>query len=306
IVLSELEHHSNLLPWLQVAEQTGCKIEWISVSANGQLNFEQYLTVLKSAKVRLVAFANVSHVLGNRQPAREIIAAAKQHGAWTVVDATQSVAREAINVHELGCDALAFSGHKIYAPTGVGVLFANTELQKSMKPFHVGGGMVDRITKTTPPSWRQGPWKFEAGTPPIEGAVALAEAIRFVQDNNAFEHASRETDMIEKLARFLAQTEGVNLFGWGAALQRGEPIPPHEGILSFSLDGLHPHDIAQTLADHGVAVRAGHHCAQILTDSIAPDGCVRVSLAIYNSEHDLRNFETAFQSCLKLRSEMNV
>lgn len=306
IVLTELEHHSNLLPWLRLAETTGCKVEWIPVLESGVLDLEAYYRILETHTVRLVAFANVSHVLGNRQPTGEIIDAAKNAGAWTVVDATQSVAREKLDVKSIGCDALVFSGHKVYAPTGIGILFASAEIEKLMKPFHLGGGMVDKLTKSQPASWRQAPWKFEAGTPPIEGAVALAEAVRFVEEAGAFRHASRESKLAEGFANYLSKVEGIHLYGWAKDFSSDRPRLDHEGILSFSLDGLHPHDIAQTLADEGVAVRAGHHCAQVLTDKIAPEGCVRLSLAIYNSDQDLKNFEQAFASCLKLRSEMNA
>lgn len=314
LVLCESEHHSNLLPWLRISERKSCRVVWITVRQDGTLDFAEAERECDQGRVKLVALASVSHVLGNRHDVARFFKKAKTAGAITVLDATQSVARAQLDVSTLHCDALAFSGHKIYAPTGIGVLYASRDLQKSMSPAFVGGGMVDRLTKAGATSWRQAPWKFEAGTPPIEAAVGLAAAIDFVQDKDLFVHAENERRLIKKFALYLATQPGVRLLGWASALHLTDQseseadvsLPEHEGLLSFTLEGLHPHDLAQTLADEGVAVRAGHHCAQLLTTKLSPEGCIRISLAAYNDEDDFDLFTAAFERCLELRSELHV
>jgi cysteine desulfurase/selenocysteine lyase len=242
-------------------------------------------------------------------PIEKIIEITQRKKVTLHLDAVQAIGKIPIDLSKLPIDYLSLSGHKIYAPTGVGVLYANRSLQTRMTPAFVGGGMVNRLSKDGVFSTRNAPWKFEAGTPAIEAAVGLKAALEFVEHKSLFEHSPFEKVLIERFALFLSKQPGVRLLGWADQLQsetsdKVASLPEHEGILSFTMDGLHPHDLAQTLADEGVAVRAGHHCAQLLTDKLAPNGCVRISLAASNEEADLELFKIAFEKCLALREEL--
>ena len=295
ILVTGLEHHSNLLPWMRLAERSGAVLAWLPISKDGELDRARFRELLSSGRVKIVAAAGQSHVLGNILPIRDLFAEAQLHGAWTVLDAAQSITRSEKIFEAHCCDAIVFSGHKVYAPTGIGILALSPRLIEVLRPANVGGGMVAKVERANSFAqiiWQDVPHCFEAGTPPIEAAVALAEALRFVQSDLYLEAAGKEDEVIEAIALQIAVRPDAELFGWARTFVRGErtSAPEHGGILSFSLHGHHPHDIAQIFADAGVCVRAGAHCAQPLMAELGVSGCVRVSLAPYNTQTDAELF----------------
>jgi len=284
ILISELEHHANFLPWQRLAKRTGAQLRLVPVLENGEFDITCYEEILKSGGVKLVSLSLVSHVLGNILPLKEMFSLARNYGVTTTVcDATQAISRAKIDVLDLGCDALVFSGHKAFAPSGIGVLYCRKETAQCMSPAFVGGGMVEQVTPTE--MWlREIPSRFEAGTPAIEAAIALKTAIEFIENLDLPKNHQIEVSLIDHIATELNKRGDCKLLGW--AQQGGGLAPAHAGILSFTVNDVHAHDVAQLLADHGVAVRAGFHCAQPLMTRLQLQGTIRVSLAPYNSRED--------------------
>lgn len=283
ILITELEHHANLVPWQLLAYKTDASLKYIPVDKQGNLNLKG-LSKLLTKRTKMVSLSHVSNALGVHNPIQDIIAAAHEVGAYVLIDAAQSVAHQPIDVRKMDCDFLAFSGHKILGPTGIGVLYIKKEIADLMPPYQVGGGMVHEVEyKET--SWRPAPHKFEAGTPAIAQAVGLAAAIQYLQ--NTIDWADvrmHEAAMCARLIDGLSAIKGVRLLG------PLEQLKKVGHMVSFVVDDMHPHDVAAYLDQYGICVRAGHHCAQPLAKKLGIDASVRVSLYCYNTMQEVERF----------------
>ncbi|HDT5893920.1 cysteine sulfinate desulfinase [Aeromonas hydrophila] len=276
IVLSTLEHHANIVPWQLIAQRTGAVIRVIPLDERGDLDMAAYLAML-GPRTRLVSVAHVSNALGTVNPVKEMVAAAKAVGSLTLIDGAQAVAHLEVDVQAIGCDFYAFSGHKLYGPTGIGVLWGRTELLEQMPPWQAGGEMIDRVSFAGT-TFNTLPFKFEAGTPHIAGAIGLAAAIDFVVAQDRDSLASHEAALTDYLVAGLQQVPGLRLVG--------EPRQ-RAGAVSFLLEDIHPQDAATLLDMQGIALRVGHHCAMPLMESLGIGGTLRASLACYNNRDDV-------------------
>ncbi|MFH0908695.1 MAG: cysteine desulfurase [bacterium] len=276
IVLSEMEHHSNLVPWQLLAKRTGAKLRFIPVLEDGRLDMAAFRNLL-SDRVKLVAVTHVSNVLGTINPAKEIVAAAHAAGAKVLIDGAQSVPHMPVDVQDLGCDFLAFSGHKMVGPTGIGVLYVREELQEAMEPFLGGGEMISKVTWEQS-TWAEIPHKFEAGTPNISGAIVLAVAMDYLRGIGMEHIHAYERELTEYTIRKLTDVPGLNVLG--RAPERG-------GAVSFDLQGIHPHDVAHFVDKDGIAVRAGHMCAQPLMRKFGYPALSRASVYFYNVREEI-------------------
>ncbi|HHQ4631936.1 aminotransferase class V-fold PLP-dependent enzyme [Aeromonas hydrophila] len=276
IVLSTLEHHANIVPWQLIVQRTGAVIRVIPLDERGDLDLAAYHAML-GPRTRLVSVAHVSNALGTVNPVKEMVAAAKAVGALTLIDGAQAVAHLEVDVPAIGCDFYAFSGHKLYGPTGIGVLWGRTELLDRMPPWQAGGEMIDRVSFAGT-TFNTLPFKFEAGTPHIAGAIGLAAAIDFVMEQDKDSLASHEAALTDYLVAGLQQVPGLHLVG--------EPRQ-RAGAVSFLLEEIHPQDAATLLDMQGIALRVGHHCAMPLMESLGIGGTLRASLACYNNRDDV-------------------
>ncbi|MCD7802882.1 MAG: SufS family cysteine desulfurase [Clostridiales bacterium] len=281
ILVSIMEHHSNLLPWQMVARQTGAELKFLECEPDGSLPRER-LEAGFSPRTRLVAIGHVSNVLGRTAPVEEIVQMAHERRAVVVLDAAQSAPHMPIDVQALDVDFLAFSGHKLMGPMGIGVLYGKEALLEEMPPFLTGGEMIDSVTRTGA-TYAELPHKFEAGTVNAAGAVGLAAAIRYIQQVG-FENMERRELALTRLAM-----EGLKQYPFVHVLGSERP-EEHCGIITFTVDGVHPHDISAMLDSDGIAVRAGHHCAQPLMQYLGVWSTTRASLFFYNTEEEVRAF----------------
>jgi cysteine desulfurase/selenocysteine lyase len=276
ILITCMEHHANIVPWQMICEEKGARLRVAPISDAGELLFDE-LEALIGPRTRLVAVTHVSNVLGTINPVRRITESAHARGVPVLVDGAQAVPRLAVDVQELGCDFYVFSGHKLYGPTGIGALYARADLLEAMPPYQGGGEMISSVSfeETT---YNEIPYKFEAGTPDIAGAVGLAAAIDYVEAIGLDRIAAHEHALLAYGTELLSRIPGVQLVG--TAREK-------TGVLSFVVDGVHPHDIGTVLDGEGIAIRAGHHCAQPLMDRLELPATARASLGIYNDEGDL-------------------
>jgi cysteine desulfurase/selenocysteine lyase len=278
ILLSELEHHSNIVPWQLLRQRSGIELDMLPVTIDGRIDLEALPRML-SDQTRLVSLAHVSNVTGALVDVRAVVEAAKTVGARVMLDGAQRAPHGPLDLPALGVDFYAFAGHKAYGPNGVGVLWARPEVMEAMPPFHGGGSMIDRVTlaETT---WAPPPRRFEAGTPPIGPAIGLGAACKWMAALDWSAAHEHEMALVQRLMDGLQGIDGTRILGPGS-LQNRYPV------VSFMLDGVHPHDVAQTVDAFGVAVRAGHHCAQPLMDRFDLDGTTRASMAPYNDNDDI-------------------
>lgn len=272
IILTTLEHHSNIVPWQMVAEERGAKIRVVPINDRGELLVEDYRKLF-NANTKFVAMTHVSNALGTIAPVREMIAIAHEHGVPVLVDGAQAVPHLKVDVQDLDCDFYAFSGHKLCGPTGIGVLYGKAALLEKMQPFKGGGDMILSVTfdKTT---YAPIPAKFEAGTPPIGEAITLGAAIDYITTIDIDRIAAHETDLLDYATDQLNRMPGVRLIG---------TAEKKAAVLSFALDGVHPHDVGSLLNDDGVAIRTGHHCAQPVMQRFKVPATSRASFAFYNT-----------------------
>jgi cysteine desulfurase/selenocysteine lyase len=276
IVITELEHHSNIVPWQMLAERTGAKIKAIAISDDGELDLEDAALKITENSA-LVAFTHVSNGLGTVNPARSLVKMAKAAGALTLVDGAQAILHLPINVQQLDCDFYVFSGHKLYAPTGIGVLYGRKALIDTLPPWQGGGEMIEHVTLTES-TYQSAPYRFEAGTPNIAGTVGLGAAINYINQIDVSALVSAEHGLVEKAISGLKQIQGFKLIGQPA--QRS-------AVVSFLLEGSHPNDVGTLLDQQGIAVRSGHHCNMPLMTRLNIPGTVRASFSLYNDEEDV-------------------
>ncbi|HEL2196222.1 cysteine desulfurase [Streptococcus suis] len=276
VLISVQEHHSNIIPWQQACQQTGAKLRYVTLK-DGGLDMD-HLRSLLSSKTKFVSLAHVSNVLGGVAPIGEIAELVHQVGAYLVVDGAQSVPHMAVNVQELDVDFYAFSGHKMLGPTGIGVLYGKEELLNLMSPVEFGGEMIDFVYEQSA-TWKELPWKFEAGTPNIAGAIGLGAAIDYLTEIGMDAIQAHEAELVDYVFPKLQAIPGLTIYG-------SQDLSKRTGVIAFNLDDLHPHDVATALDYEGVAVRAGHHCAQPLLRYLQVPATVRASFYIYNTKAD--------------------
>lgn len=277
ILISYMEHHSNVIPWQQLAKKTGASLKYIELTEEGFLDMEKARELINS-NTKIVSIAHVSNVLGVINPVEELAQMIHEQGGILVVDGAQSTPHMAIDVQQIDCDFFAFSGHKMCGPTGIGVLYGKRKWLEQMEPVEFGGEMIDFV-ELYDSTWKELPWKFEAGTPNIAGAIALGHAIDYLEAISMENIHHYEEELVAYVLPKLQQIEGLTIYG---------PQDPAKrtGVIAFNLDGLHPHDVATALDMEGVAVRAGHHCAQPLLKYLQVAATARASFYFYNTKQD--------------------
>lgn len=276
VVISIMEHHSNIIPWQEACKKAGAKLVYAYLK-DGQLDMEDLANKI-TEKTKFVSLAQVSNVLGCINPVKEIAKLAHQVGAYMVVDGAQSAPHMAIDVQDLDCDFFTLSGHKMLGPTGIGVLYGKEEILNQMNPIEFGGEMIDFVYEQEA-TWKELPWKFEAGTPNIAGAIALGAAVDYLSGLGMGNVHAYEQELVDYVLPKLQAIEGLTVYG-------PEDPSHHAGVIAFNIDGLHPHDVATALDYEGVAVRAGHHCAQPLINHLGISSAARASFYIYNTKED--------------------
>lgn len=291
IILTVLEHHSNVVPWQMIAKKKNCIIKYIDVDDRGVLRTEQ-LSKLLTRRTKIIALTHVSNGIGVINALKPIIQKAHAIGAKVLVDAAQSAPHMGLDVQYLDCDFLALSGHKMCGPTGIGVLYAKEKILEEMNPFLGGGDMILEVTKTSS-TWNEIPWKFEAGTPPIAEAIGLGAAINYLQSIGMANIRAHEKKLLGCAIAELSKIPGVKLYG---------PSDPEiqGGVLSFTIEGVHPHDIASIFDADGIAIRAGHHCNMLLMERFGIPATARASFYIYNTEDDVEKLVQAVLKVIKI------
>lgn len=294
ILVSIMEHHSNLLPWQQLAKRKQAKLNFIEINSDGLLDIENLKSKI-SSKTRIVALTHVSNVLGTINPIKELTDLAHEKGAIVVVDGAQAVGHFPIDVAQLNVDFYAFSGHKMFAPTGIGVLYGKKDLLDKMPPYRLGGEMIANVTREGA-TWAEVPYKFEAGTPNIAGAIGLGAAIDYLQSLDFELIQKHEQELTSYALEKLKNVLGLTIYG----PQKGNG---RIGVISFNLKNIHPHDLATALDLNGIEVRAGHHCAQPLMASLDTESTVRASLSIYNTKDDIDKLVSSLHEAKEFFSE---
>jgi cysteine desulfurase/selenocysteine lyase len=279
VLITQLEHHANLVPWQVLCRERGAELRYLTVDERGELSLEQLDAELARGDVRLVAFAHISNVLGTITPAAEIVARARAAGAVTVIDGAQAVPQMPVDVAEIGADFYGWTGHKALGPTGVGVLHGRRELLEQMDPFLAGGDMIASVEEQDV-TWNELPWKFEAGTPPVAEIVGLGAAVDYLAGLGMENVRAHEQALTAYLLEGLAGVPGLRVAGPPEAAARG-------GLASFTIEGIHPHDVAELADREGVCIRAGHHCAQPLMRCLGVGATARASVGVYNDRSDI-------------------
>src|SRR4051794_3075908 len=279
IVLTEMEHHSNIVPWQILCQETGARLEYLAVDEEGRISLDDLDALLAAGDVKLVTFTHVSNVLGTINPVAEIVARARDAGAATLIDGSQAVPQIPVDVGAIGADFYVWTGHKAYGPTGIGVLHGRREVLEAMPPFLAGGDMISSVDFHES-RFNELPWKFEAGTSPIAEAAGLGAAVEFLQAIGMDTVRAHERDLTAYALDRLEAIDGLTIYGPRDADARG-------ALVSFALEGVHPHDVAEIIARQGVCVRAGHHCAQPLMRCLGIPATTRASFAIHNSTDDV-------------------
>jgi cysteine desulfurase/selenocysteine lyase len=289
ILISGLEHHANIVPWQLVCEQTGASLKVIPISETGEVDFAAFEKLI-GPRTRILALAHVSNALGTMVPVEKFIAVARRHGVPVLLDGAQAIAHAAVDVQTLDCDFYCFSSHKMLGPTGMGVLYGRLPLLEAMPPWQGGGDMILSVTfeKTT---FNQLPWKFEAGTPHISGAVGLAAAIRYLQDVGMDRIAAYEHELLVYATQRLQEIPGLRIVG---------TAPEKAAVVSFVIQGIHPHDIGTILDTEGVAIRTGHHCAMPVMNFFRIPATARASMAFYNTFEEIDRLVAGLEHTRKM------
>ncbi|HSF27876.1 MAG TPA: cysteine desulfurase, partial [Nitrosopumilaceae archaeon] len=282
IVTTEYEHHSNIVPWQLLTKEKEAKLEYIGVDDNGELILDQLDDYLNTGRVKLVTFSHMSNVLGTITNAEEIISKCHKRGVKVLVDAAQSVPHMKVDVQKLGCDFFAFSAHKMLGPTGVGVLWARKEILENMQPFNGGGDMIREVHKYET-TWNDLPYKFEAGTPNIADVIGFSAAIDYLENIGMDKVREHEIELTKYALEKMSAIKGIKLYGTPDMKKRG-------GVISFNLGDIHPHDLATIIDEDGIAIRSGHHCAQVLMERLDVSATSRASFYIYNTKEEVDVF----------------
>ena len=293
ILTTEMEHHSNIVPWQVLAQKTGCTLKFLTVNKYGTLDLNQAQSLLNS-KTKILAVAFISNTLGTENPIQTLTQLAHKVGAKVVVDAAQALAHTLIDLQKLNCDFLVGSAHKVFGPTGIGFLYGKKDLLDMMPPYQYGGGMILKVTqnKTT---YTNSPQKFEAGTPHIGGAIGFGEALKFLQNFSYKDIDEHEQKLIQQTRDGLKSIPSVHLIGEPEVMDI-----KRKSVISFVVEGCHHQDIGHLLNNYGIAVRAGHHCTQLLMKRFQIEGTIRVSLSLYNTDQDVQYFLESLKKSIKL------
>jgi cysteine desulfurase/selenocysteine lyase len=287
VLITEMEHHANVVPWQQLCRRTGAQLRYLNVDERGELSLAQLRDELAKGDVKLVSFTHVSNVLGTINPVAEMTALIREAGAVSVVDGAQAVPHMPVDARALGADFYAWTGHKALGPTGVGVLHGRREILDSMEPFLTGGDMISSVDFQSA-TWNELPWKFEAGTPPIAEAVALGIAVDYLAALGMERVRAHERELTQIMLDELAGVPGLSIVGPPEAASRG-------GLISFTIEGLHPHDIAELANREGVCIRAGHHCAQPLMRRLGVGATARASVGVYSEPWEIKALAAALK-----------
>ncbi len=289
IVVSVMEHHSNMVPWQQLCFERKAKLKVIPMDMEGNLDLDMLAKML-NPKTKLVAVTHISNVLGTVNPVKEIIDIAHNAGVPVLLDGAQGIAHEVVDVRELSADFYAFSGHKIYAPMGIGVLYGRKTWLRRLPPYQFGGEMIDQVSfeRTT---FNELPYKYEAGTPNVEGALGLEAALRYVSETGMENIVRHEEELLRLAEKGLEETDGMRIIG---------KANKKAAVLSFVVNGIHPYDLGTLLDQMGIAVRTGHHCAQPLMDYLGIPGTVRASFAMYNTKEDVNAFVKTVEKAVEM------
>ena len=287
ILISEMEHHSNIIPWQQLAKRTGAKIQYIPITIDGELDLSEVNNLFNS-NTKIVSITHVSNVLGTINPIKKISSMAHQYGAVLIIDGAQGAAHKKINVKDLGCDFYAFSGHKMLGPTGSGVLWGKLNLLDHMEPFMSGGEMIDKVTMTSA-TWNEVPYKFEAGTPNFIQAIGLGAAVEYLESIGMDQITDHEKELTSYALNKLQTINNIKIHGSGNN---------RIGVVSFNIENIHPHDLAQFLNEYNIALRVGHHCAQPLLSKLNETSTARLSTYLYNDEQDIDKLCLALQEII--------
>ena len=279
IVTTEYEHHSNIVPWQLLTQEKGAKLEYIGMDDNGELILNDLDKYLATGKVKLVTFSLMSNVLGTISDVEKIISKCKEAGVLTLIDGAQAVPHMPVNIEKLGCDFFAFSGHKMLGPTGIGVLWVRKSVLQTMNPFHGGGDMIREVHKYET-TWNDLPYKFEAGTPNIADVIGFGAAIDYLTKLGMDKIREHEIELTNYAMEKLSQVKGLTIYGTKDVSKRG-------GVISFNFADVHPHDVAQIIDEEGIAVRSGHHCAQVLMERLNVAATSRASFYIYNTREEV-------------------
>ena len=289
VLITALEHHANLVPWQQLCAERGARLRVAPISDNGELELDGCESLL-GRRTKLIAAAHVSNAIGTRLPVKKLAGLAQARGIPLLLDGAQAAPRFPVNVRELGADFYAVSGHKLYGPTGIGALYARAELLESMPPWQTGGGMIEQVSFERS-SFAPAPVRFEAGTPDIAGAVGLAAAVDYLQGVGLARIEQHEAALLAEAVLRLGEIPGLLIIAGGEQ---------QTGVLSFVLDGVHPHDVGAVLDAEGVAIRAGHHCAQPLMKRLGVTATARVSFGLYNTSEDIERLAAALRRCIEI------
>jgi cysteine desulfurase / selenocysteine lyase len=294
IVITELEHHSNIVPWQILTSEKGAKLDYVGTDDNGYLKLQEYMNYLESSKkkVKLVSVSHMSNVLGTIVPVNDMIKMSHEKGIPVLIDAAQSVPHMPVDVQKMDCDFMAFSGHKMLGPTGVGILYVKKEILEKMPPFIGGGDMIKEVHKYET-RYNDLPYKFEGGTPNIADVIGFAAAIDYLNKLGMDKVREHEVELTEYALDIITKVKGVTLYGPRNTKDRG-------GVISFNIGDIHPHDLATIMNDHGVAIRSGHHCAQVLMERLDVAATSRASFYIYNTKEEIDIFVSALGEARRL------
>lgn len=292
IVTTEYEHHSNIVPWQLLAKEKDAKLEYIGVDDNGELILDQLDQYLATGKVKLVTFSLMSNVLGTITDAETIISKCKDAGVLTLVDGAQAVPHMKVDLEKLGCDFFAFSAHKMLGPTGIGVLWVKKEILEKMNPFHGGGDMIREVHKYET-TWNDLPYKFEAGTQNIADVIGFGTAIDYLNAIGMDNVRQHEIELTKYALEKMSKVKGITIYGPKDALKRG-------GVISFNFHDVHPHDVATIIDREGIAIRSGHHCAQVLMERLAVAATNRASFYIYNTKDEVNKLVKSLEKVAEL------
>lgn len=292
IVTTEYEHHSNIVPWQLLTQEKGAKLEYIRIDDNGELILDDLDKFLATGKVKLVVFSQMSNVLGTITDSDYIIKKCKSAGVKTLVDGAQSVPHMKVDLQKLDCDFFAFSAHKMLGPTGVGILWSKKEILEQMRPFHGGGDMIREVHKYET-TWNDLPYKFEAGTPNIADVIGFAAAIDYLSELGMENVREHEIELTQYALDKLSSVKGIHIYGPKSAQKRG-------GVISFNFADIHPHDVATIIDEAGIAIRSGHHCAQVLMERLDVAATSRASFYIYNTKEDVDSLVDSLDKAARL------